>query len=147
VSALGIADIDALTALLTQVVHTIPDVDKNPNALNLALATLHDIGPKDAIERLLAVQMVGVHLLAMEFLRRSIRFDQLAQFDSSVNAANKLLRTFTILTEALNRHRGKGGQPMVVGSVNVSQGGQAIVGSVNPARPEKEPTEREPKVQ
>ncbi len=33
--------------------------------------------------------------------------------------------------EALNRHRGKIGQPMVVGNVNVNDGGQAIVGAVS----------------
>ena len=32
--------------------------------------------------------------------------------------------------EALNRNRGKISQQMVVGNVNVSEGGQAIVGSV-----------------
>jgi hypothetical protein len=32
--------------------------------------------------------------------------------------------------EALNRHRGKLGQPTLVGNVNVNEGGQAIVGAV-----------------
>ena len=32
--------------------------------------------------------------------------------------------------DALNRYRGKIGHPVVVGNVNVNDGGQAIVGSV-----------------
>ena len=51
--------------------------------------------------------------------------------DANVNRAVRLLRTFTAQMEGLNRHRGKGGQQMVVGNVNVNDGGQAIVGTVN----------------
>ena len=50
--------------------------------------------------------------------------------DANILRATKLLRTFTTQMEALNRHRGKVGQPMVVGNVNVNEGGQAIVGAV-----------------
>ncbi len=51
--------------------------------------------------------------------------------DASVNQAVRLLRTFTSQMEALNRHRGKVGEPVVVGNVNVNDGGQAIVGAVS----------------
>ena len=57
--------------------------------------------------------------------------------DANVNRANKLLRTLTAQMEALNRHRGKITQPMVVGNVNTADGGQAIVGSVNHPGPGK----------
>ena len=50
--------------------------------------------------------------------------------DSNVHRAVRLLRTFTSQMEALNRNRGKVSQQMVVGNVNVNEGGQAIVGSV-----------------
>jgi hypothetical protein len=90
---------------------------------------LHDIAPKDALEGILAVQMVGVHQAAIEFLGRAmVRHTTLRATDANVNRANKLLRTFTAQLEALNRHRGKITQAMVVGNVNVSDGGQAIVG-------------------
>ncbi len=51
--------------------------------------------------------------------------------DANINSATKLLRTFTTQMEALNRHRGKVGQQMVVGNVNVNEGGQAVVGQVS----------------
>jgi hypothetical protein len=48
----------------------------------------------------------------------------------NLNQANKLSRTYAALTEALDRHRGKGQQRITVEHVNVHAGGQAIVGSV-----------------
>ena len=50
----------------------------------------------------------------------------------SLNQANKLSRTYAALTEALDRHRGKGQQRITVEHVNVHAGGQAIVGAVTP---------------
>jgi hypothetical protein len=61
----------------------------------------------------------------------------LLRLDANVNRANKLLRTFMAQMEALNRHRGKIIQPMVVGNVNIADGGQAIVGPVNHPGPGK----------
>src|SRR6266481_924569 len=48
----------------------------------------------------------------------------------NLNHAGKLSRTFATLLEALNRHRGKGQQNVVVEHVHVYKGGQAIVGNV-----------------
>ncbi len=53
-----------------------------------------------------------------------------AGWRESLAQANKLSRTYTMLVEALNRHRGKGQQKVTVEHVHVHQGGQAIVGSV-----------------
>jgi hypothetical protein len=109
--------------------------------LKWALTTLSEIGPKDELERLLAVQMIGVHNLAVQCLKRALREEQTAEeMDANINRATKLLRTFTMQMEALSRHRGKVGQPMVVGNVNVNEGGQAIVGSVSHGASGKAPT-------
>jgi hypothetical protein len=90
------------------------------------------MGPKDELEGLLAVQMIGVHSLSMECLKRaSLEGQTTVGIDTNINRATKLLRTFTAQMEALNRHRGKIGQQMVVGNVNVNEGGQAIVGPVS----------------
>ncbi len=48
----------------------------------------------------------------------------------ALNQPNKLSRTYTMLLDALNRHRGKGQQKVTVEHVHVHQGGQAIVGAV-----------------
>ncbi len=137
--AFGTKDLDSICRLMTQLLPTNPrfDIDE-PETWNSLLAMLHDIAPKDPLEGLLAVQMVGVHQAAMEFLGRAMVGGRTLQAtDANVNRANKLLRTFTAQLEALNRHRGKITQPMVVGNVNVSDGGQAIVGSVNHPGPGK----------
>jgi hypothetical protein len=44
--------------------------------------------------------------------------------------ANKLCRTYAVLLDALNRHRGKGQQKVTVEHVHVHSGGQAVVGIV-----------------
>jgi hypothetical protein len=49
--------------------------------------------------------------------------------------AGKLSRTFATLLEALNRHRGKGQQKMMVEHVHVHSGGQAVVGMVGTSGP------------
>jgi hypothetical protein len=46
-----------------------------------------------------------------------------------LNQADKLSRTFAMLLDALNRHRGKSQQKITVEHVHT--GGQAIVGSVS----------------
>jgi len=48
----------------------------------------------------------------------------------SLNQANKLVRSYAVLMDDLNRHRGKGQQRVTVEHVHVHQGGQAIVGAV-----------------
>jgi len=78
------------------------------------------------------VQMMGVHNLAMECLKRASSEKQTTEgVDAHINRATKLLRTFTTQMEALNRHRGKVSQQVVVGNVNVNEGGRAIVGPVS----------------
>jgi len=53
------------------------------------------------------------------------------QFSFSYSPELRISGFLTTQMEALNRHRGKVGQPMVVGNVNVNEGGQAIVGPVS----------------
>src|SRR5262245_58343264 len=48
----------------------------------------------------------------------------------ALNQANKLTRSFSMLLDTLNRHRGKGQQKVTVEHVHVHSGGQAIVGNV-----------------
>jgi len=48
----------------------------------------------------------------------------------NLSQANKLSRTYAVLLDTLNRHRGKGQQKVTVEHVNVHAGGQAVVGTV-----------------
>jgi hypothetical protein len=100
--------------------------------INRALAAVTGIGARDETEGMLATQMVATHFAAMSVLRRLTGSETVRQQDSNGNLAVKLLRTFTMQVEALQRYRGKGQQKVTVEHVHVHAGGQAIVGAVNP---------------
>ena len=80
---------------------------------------------------MLASQMAAVHMATMTFARRLNHVENIPQQDSAERAFNKLARTFATQVEALNRYRTRGEHRIVVHQVNVSDGGQAIVGTVN----------------
>ncbi len=54
--------------------------------------------------------------------------------DSTERTFNKLMQTFMAQMEALKRYRSGGEQKVTVQHVNVSEGGQAIVGNVTQGR-------------
>jgi hypothetical protein len=83
------------------------------------------------LEALLAVQMVGVHSLAMHFLANAAMKDQTDHgIEVNTNRADRLLRTFGMQVEALKKYRSKGEQHCTVEHVHVHSGGQAVVGAV-----------------
>ncbi|MET4493474.1 hypothetical protein [Bradyrhizobium sp. LA7.1] len=96
-----------------------------------ALTALICMKPRDEFEGMLAAQMMGAHHAAMECHRRAMIPEQsFAGRQEALNQANKLSRTYAALLEALNRHRGKGQQKVIVEHVHVHAGGQAVVGVV-----------------
>src|SRR3954447_26810968 len=99
------------------------------------LCRLSGIGPRDVIEAMLAVQMVATHEAAMECFRRAALAEQtFAGRELGLKYADKLVRSFAALADALNRHRGKGQQVVRVKHVHVHPGGQAIAGAVSQGR-------------
>jgi hypothetical protein len=83
---------------------------------------------------MLAGQAVAMHFGAMECFRRAILPDQHPEIASKLrrDGAN-LARAMTDMLDALDRKRGKGPQVVRVERVVVHEGGQAIVGNVQPA--------------
>jgi hypothetical protein len=123
------------TVLLESVLATIfPTTDAAANRLAAANAALGAFRPVDEIEGMLAGQAVGLHHAAMECLRRGMLPDQHPDVASRLrrDAAN-LARSMTDMLDALDRKRGKGPQVVRVERVVVHEGGQAIVGNVQPA--------------
>jgi hypothetical protein len=84
--------------------------------INSALAVVAGIGARDEVEGMLATQMAATHFAAISALRRLKGSDSVPQQDSNGNLAIKLLRTFTMQVEALQRYRGKG-QQKVTGAI------------------------------
>ena len=65
----------------------------------------------------------------MDAYRRVALPDQSREgWQTALSQANRLVRGFAMLVEALNRHRGKGQQTVRVEHVHVHDGGRAIVG-------------------
>jgi hypothetical protein len=94
-------------------------------------SALIGMAPKDEIEGMIAAQLLAAHNAAMESYRRAMLKGQTFEGTrENLNQANKLSRTYAILLDALNRHRGKGQQKVTVEHVHVHSGGQAVVGVV-----------------
>jgi len=102
------------------------DVEDGNRALGIAI----EIKPRDAVESLLATQMAATHTAMMRFSMLLANAQTTPQLEFLERAVNKLARTFTAQMEALRKHRNGGNQTVTVQHVNVSDGGQAIVGNV-----------------
>ncbi|UCE56480.1 MAG: hypothetical protein JSV31_13845 [Desulfobacterales bacterium] len=139
-AAFGTTDLELYKFLLDQVVQTfrtfqtsegVCESSKMAEFCNHAMAILHGIRPMDEIEGLLAVQMIGVHNMAMNAMRLAMISGQYPDsIERNTNRATKLLRTFAAQMEALKKYRSGGQQKMIVEHVHVNKGGQAIVGSI-----------------
>ena len=95
------------------------------------MAIRRPISVLDEIEGMIASQLLAAHNATMECYRRAMIPEQ--SFEGrreNLNQANKLSRTYSVLLDALNRHRGKGQQKVTVEHVHVHAGGQAVVGTV-----------------
>ncbi|MDB5243568.1 MAG: hypothetical protein JWP57_4193 [Spirosoma sp.] len=94
------------------------------------LSIIRDLAPKDAVERMLAVQMAATHVATIRSARWLSNTQNVPQVQAHYTGFNKLTRTFAAQVEALRKHRNGGEQRVTVQHVNVSDGGQAIVGNV-----------------
>ena len=92
-----------------------------------ALQGLVSIRPDDAIEGMIAAQMVAAHHAALELYRRAWLPGQGFEVQSRYLAlADKAARTVAVLTEALDRHRGRGQQQITVKHITVNAD-QAVI--------------------
>jgi hypothetical protein len=88
---------------------------------------------------MLAVQMTATHAAAMRMLHRAA-LDQpsFEIYDSIVNRATKLLRTYTMQVEALKRYRSAGEQRVVVQHQHVTVTADQAAVQVNGVVPDPE---------
>lgn len=131
-NATGAIDSDlALTLIIQTCLASSPDKKSSQKSMNASIAAMTEIGPRDAAEGLLITQMVAIHNQSMAMMRKVHDLDRIEQIEKYLNLVTKLQRTFIAQMEALNKHRRKGQQKVIVEHVNVNEGGQAIVGSVS----------------
>ena len=144
--AMGTADSEFMDGLLKQLVNAGTQgrtVDEN--GVTFMLSIVKGIEPRDQVETMLAAQMAAVHNATMTFARRLAHADNILQQDSAERAFNKLARTFAAQVSALKEYRSKGEQKMTIQHVNVGDGGQAVIGTVNsPGRGVDEKTGEQP---
>lgn len=109
------------------------DSEQRARQLKAAITAMEGMKPRDELEGMLIAQLIAIHNAAMECCRRAMLGNQTPQGrQENLSQVNKLSRTCAALTDALERHRGKGQQRITVEHVNVHAGGQAIVGAVTP---------------
>lgn len=125
------------TLLANQAIHALwlknSDPETRDRQLSATVAALAGIDPKDELEGMMAAQLIAAHNAAMDCYRRAMLGEQTTEGRrESLGQANKLSRTFGLLLDCLNRHRGKGQQKVTVEHVHVHPGGQAVVGMVQP---------------
>lgn len=94
-------------------------------------AIIEDIAPRDATERLLAVQMAVTHTSLLAASVKMNGAESLEAQEVFERSFTRLARTFTAQTEALRKHRTGGQSRVTVEHVTINDGGQAIVGSVD----------------
>ena len=126
------------------------DPETRDKQYSATVQALIGIGPRDELEGMIAAQLLAAHNAAMECYRRAMYGDQTFEGRrENLSQANKLSRTYSVLLDALNRHRGKGQQKVTVEHVHVHSGGQAIVGMVegpaldNSSKPERQPNAKQ----
>jgi hypothetical protein len=107
------------------------DEAKKNAQLKAVLATMKAIAPADEVEAMFAAQMVATHHAALEAYRRAMMPTQPAEGRAmNLSQANKLVRSFAVLSESLAKYRGKGGEQTVKVEhrhVHVNAGGQAVI--------------------
>lgn len=128
-------------ALINQLLSAIvsEDPEKMKEQMRSALALREGIEARNAIESMLAVQMVATHQAAMQCLHLGQTNNLSHAFDLHLRHSEKLLSLYTRQVEILNKLRGGGQQQVTVRYVQVQAGGQAVVGNVqtptlNPGR-------------
>ena len=107
------------------------DAEEIGRQRHAAVDVLIGIAPRDEFEGMIAGQLIAAHNAAMERYRRAMISEQTFEGRrENLSQANKLSRSYALLLDVLNRHRGKGQQKVTVEHVHVHSGGQAVVGMV-----------------
>jgi hypothetical protein len=143
--AAGVRSTEVATQFMLQgfsVMESGPDpVERARHALRL----LEELAPRNATESMLALQMMGVHNSAVEFVRRSqLRNQTFEAVDANVTRGVRLMSLFIAQLGAMAKLKGTAGQQkMTVEHVHVHAGGQAIVGPIPGRKESPEETRRD----
>lgn len=134
--ALGTRSASFLELMLNQIIDMLPARiwgEQRQVYIDAAIAAIRSEKPTTEIETMNLSLIIACQYMSMDRFKQANRFS----FDSvengiAINQALKFARTFNQLQLGFNKSRGKGvtEQKVIVQHVNVSEGGQAIVGDV-----------------
>jgi hypothetical protein len=102
--------------------------------VNSSLSLATELQPQDAVEGMLAAQMVAAHNLAMKTASTAITGKDLnlRQAEYASKTALQAMRVFAAQVETLAKYRSKGNQKITVQYQHIdNRGGQAVIGDVN----------------
>jgi hypothetical protein len=126
---------------ITQIMSMVPSsgvAEEHVNILiSCAIELYESLMPTDAIEGMLAEQMLGTHYAGRECLRKANVSSNRDARDMYLKQAEKLMTLYLKQVAALDKHRGKGQPKVTVEHVHVAKGGQAIVGYVEKEKASK----------
>ena len=95
-----------------------------------AMRLYESLEPQDAIEAMLCEQIVGNTLAINACFQRAGNCQHIDNSTKFLKSASQLQGQFIKQVAALDKHRGRNHQKVVVEHVHVEAGGQAIVGNV-----------------
>lgn len=106
----------------------------------LAVDAAHTMGAANSIEKMLAHQMTLAHALAFRVGDKAMRLAEKRDLHPAEsvelarlsNTVARLMSAFQVGCETVQRLRTGGGQTVTVRHVNVSPGGQAVIGNISP---------------
>jgi len=127
----GVSSPVAQDQALVNVSHLAPEY---VDSLEWSMQQMAEIKPTDAIESMLAQQMIALNTMIMKSSKLALASDQtVAGYDMHLKHITKLSNAFSNVVNALDKHRGKGGQTIVVKhqQVTVEGGGQAVIGDLS----------------
>jgi hypothetical protein len=141
--AIGTTDLDFFAGFLGQLA-TAGGGEPNEQQLNFMLSVVKGIKPRDQMEAMLAAQMAANHSATMKYFRYFADAECVEHRDSAERILNKLMRIFVTQLEALKHYRMGVEQTVTVQQVNVSEGGQAIVGNITQGQKDAAPNPPQP---
>lgn len=120
--------IDALVHTLSQGLGRPPEQAQ----VEAALALIAGVRPRNELEAVLAVQIAATSAIALRLNRRLMKTDPaMADFLDAGIIATKFMRAFAGQVEALAKLRKPPVQLVRVERINISDGGQAVIGNIS----------------
>jgi hypothetical protein len=140
-AALGTTSSDFVNATLVQIQNAarLPTGGICEMSVNAVLAFIEAAEPKNEIEAALAIQMACTHAVTMAVLSRAggaYGGDRHVAIMAAAGA--RLLNAFTAQIETMRRLRNGGTQIIRIERVEVSDGGQAVIGNVKATSPTRD---------